>query len=73
MKDSPKVDCEFSGARLGARNDADVSHPAEIIICSGTGETEMISRYVEFACINHHTTFDRSICIDSILQFWYNR
>ena len=48
MKDSPKVDCEFSGARLGARNDADVSHPAEIIICSETGDTggtEMI-RYV---------------------------
>jgi len=44
MKDSPKVDCKFPVARLGARTDADVSYPAEIIICSGTGETEMISR-----------------------------
>jgi hypothetical protein len=40
MKDSPNIDCKFSGAQLGARTDADVSHPADIIICPRTGETE---------------------------------
>ena len=66
--DGPKVDCEFPGTRLDA-TDADVSHPAEINICSVTRGNEMI-RYVKFIYIHHHTTFDSSIWILIILQFW---
>jgi len=39
--DGAKVDCEFPGTRLGATN-ADISPPAKIIRCPGTGGTEMI-------------------------------